>query len=117
GVPLAYFGVLYAGYSLTFGFAGRSAAFLSARCGRRPVLAAVGLLPIIAYFAMASFFGWAGIVLGLLGQISRGLGAVLFLTALNERVTSAFRATVISMAQLGTRASFALLGPVVGYGI
>jgi len=32
-------------------------------------------------------------------------------------VTSAFRATVISMAQLGTRASFALLGPLVGYGI
>ena len=32
-------------------------------------------------------------------------------------ITSAFRATVISMVQLGTRASFALLGPLVGYGI
>ena len=63
------------------------------------------------------FFGWAGIVLGLLIQISRGLGDVLFLNALNERISSAFRATVISMAQLGTRASFALLGPLVGYGI
>jgi hypothetical protein len=66
---------------------------------------------------MASFFGWPGIVLGLLIQISRGLGDVLFLNALNERITSAFRATVISMVQLGTRASFALLGPLVGYGI
>ena len=36
---------------------------------------------------------------------------------LNEMITSAFRATVISMVQLGTRASFALLGPLVGYGI
>jgi hypothetical protein len=53
----------------------------------------------------------------LLIQISRGLGDVLFLTALNERITSAFRATVISLVQLGTRGSFALLGPLVGYGI
>ena len=42
---------------------------------------------------------------------------MLFLNALNEKVSSAFRATVISMANLGTRASFCLLGPLVGYGI
>jgi hypothetical protein len=66
---------------------------------------------------MASFFGWAGLWLGILGQIGRGLGAVIFLHALNEKISSAFRATVISMAQLGTRASFALAGPLVGYGI
>jgi MFS family permease len=117
GVPLVYFGVLYAGYNLVFGFAGRSAALASARYGRRPLLAAVGVLPIIACFGMASFFGWAGIVFGLLGQIGRGLGSVLFLNALNEKLSSAFRATVISLAQLGTRGSFALLGPLVGYGI
>jgi hypothetical protein len=42
---------------------------------------------------------------------------VLFLNALNETISFAFRATVISLAQLGTRAAFALLGPLVGYGI
>jgi hypothetical protein len=117
GVPLMYFGALDAGYNLLVGLAARSAARTSARHGRRRVLAAVGVLPIVAYFGMAWFFGWAGIVFGLLIQISRGLGDVLFLNALNERIGSAFRATVISMAQLGTRASFALLGPLVGYGI
>src|SRR4029434_9689337 len=79
--------------------------------------AAVGVLPVIAYFGMASFFGWGGILLGILGQIGRGLGQVLFMEALNERISSAFRATVISLAQLGIRASFCLLGPLVGYGI
>ena len=54
---------------------------------------------------------------GTLVQVSRGVGGVLFLEALNERISSAFRATVISMAQLGIRASFCLLGPLVGYGI
>ena len=81
------------------------------------MLAAVGVLPILAYFGMASFLGWGGILLGILAPVGRGLGQVLFLDALNERISSAFRATVISMAQLGIRASFALLGPLVGYGI
>jgi hypothetical protein len=81
------------------------------------LLAAVGVLPIIAYFGMASFLGWGGILLGILAPVGRGLGEVLFLQALNERISSAFRATVISMANLGIRASFCLLGPLVGYGI
>ena len=117
GVPLVYFGALDAGYQLLVGVAGRSAAFATGRYGRRTVLAAVGLLPVIGYLGMAWFFGWAGIVFGLLIQIGRGLGDVLLLHALNERMTSAFRATVMSMAQLGIRGSFALVGPLVGYGI
>ena len=113
-VPLAYFGVLHAGYNLINGFAGRFAALASARYGRRPLLAAVGVLPIIACFGMASYFGWGGILFGTLFPVSRGLGGVLFLNALNEKIPSAFRATVISMAQLGVRAFFCLLGPLVG---
>jgi len=53
---------------------------------------------------------------GFLYKIGRGLGEVLFLEALNERVSSAFRATVISMTQLGVRGTFMLVGPLVGYG-
>jgi predicted MFS family arabinose efflux permease len=117
GVPLASFGVLLAGYGLIAGLAGRSAALGGTRYGRRPLLAAVGVLPIIAYFGMASFLGWGGILLGILAPVGRGLGEVLFLESLNERISSAFRATVISMANLGIRASFCLLGPLVGYGI
>ena len=117
GVPLASFGVLLAVYSLIFGFAGKAAAPGTARFGQRPLLAAAGVLPIIACFGMASFLGWGGILLGTLGQVGRGLGGVLFLNALNEKISSAFRATVISMANLGTRGLFALLGPLVGYGI
>ena len=117
GVPLAWFGVLLAGYNLIDGFAARSAALGVTRYGRRPLLAAVGLLPIIAYFGMASFLGWGGILFGCLFKVGRGLGEVLFLGSLNERISSAFRATVISLAQMGIRASFCLLGPLVGYGI
>jgi Major Facilitator Superfamily len=117
GVPLAWFGVLAAGYGFIFGFAGKSAAFAATRYGRRPLLAAVGMLPVVAYVGMASFLGWGGILLGTLSAVGRGLGSVLFLETLNERISSAFRATVISLSQLGVRASFSLLGPLVGYGI
>jgi len=117
GVPLAYFGVLLAGYGLIAGFAGRAAPLGRTRYGRRPLLAAVGVLPIVAYFGMVSFFGWGGILLGILAPVGRGLGEVLFLESLNQRISSAFRATVISMANLGIRAAFCLLGPLVGYGI
>lgn len=117
GVPLAGFGVLLAAYNLVDGFAARSAALGVKRFGRRPLLAATGILPIVAYFGMAAFLGWGGILFGFLFKVGRGLGEVLFLETLNERISSAFRATVISLAQLGIRASFCLLGPLVGYGI
>jgi MFS family permease len=117
GVPLAWFGALWAGYNLIDGFAARSAAPAEARYGRRRVLAAVGVLPVVAYFGMASFLGWGGILLGILIKVSRGLGSVLFLDALNERISSTFRATVNSMAQMGIRAAFLVVGPLVGHGI
>jgi Major Facilitator Superfamily len=117
GVPLAWFGVLLAAYNLIDGFAAKAAARGVTRYGRRPLLAAVGVLPIIAYFGMASFLGWGGILFGFLFKVGRGLGEVLFLGSLNERISSTYRATVISLAQLGIRASFCLLGPLVGYGI
>jgi Major Facilitator Superfamily len=116
-VPLAWFGVLSAGYGLLFGFAARSASLGARKYGRRPLLAAVGVLPVIGYFGMASFLSWGGILLGTLISVGRGLGSVLFLDALNDRIPSAFRATVISLSQLGVRASFCLLGPLVGYGL
>jgi len=106
-----------AGYGLIHGLAGRSAALVRTRYGRGPLLAAVGVLPVIAYFGMAAFLGWGGILLGILAPIGRGVGEVLCLEALNERMSSTFRATVISMANLGIRASFCLLGPLAGYGI
>ena len=78
GVPLAWFGVLWASCNLIAGFAGRSAALASARYGRRPLLTVVGALPIVAFFGMASFLGWGGIVLGVLFKVGQGLGGVLF---------------------------------------
>ena len=116
-VPLATFGVLYAAYNLVGGLSGNSAAALATRYGRGPVLAAAGVLPIVACGAMVALFGWAGIVFGVLLRVGSGVSNVLLRQALNERIASTFRATVMSLASLGTRGAFAIAGPLVGYGI
>jgi predicted MFS family arabinose efflux permease len=116
-VPLIYFGILWASYNLISGIAGRLSAVAAARYGWRPVLAAAGLLPSVALFGMAYFLGWAGIVLGMLVPWGRGLADVLLLDALNQRIPSANRATIISMTSLCVRGIFAVLGPAVGYAI
>jgi MFS family permease len=54
-VPLAWFGALDAGYQLLIGVSGSAAALVIARYGVRSALAAVGILPIVAYVGMASF--------------------------------------------------------------
>jgi MFS family permease len=117
GAPLAAFGVLYAAYTLLAGIGSRLAAAGAACFGHRAMLAATGVAPVIAYAGMAAFFSWGGILLGLANQLSYGAGQVLFLNALNERIETGMRATVISMASLGVRASFSLLGPLIGWGI
>lgn len=117
GIPLACFGLLWAGYNLIVGFSGRLAAFEAVTNRPRVMLLAVGALPIVAYFAMASYVGWVGILFGMLIQVSRGLGQVLFQNALNERIPARFRATVMSAASMGIRASFSLVGPLVGHAI
>jgi hypothetical protein len=66
------------------GFAAKSAALGATRYGRRPLLAVVGVLPIVAYLGMASFFGWGGILFGFLSKIGRGVLGVLFMEALTS---------------------------------
>jgi MFS family permease len=105
-VALLYDSYLAAGGEKSSGTAVLGNAKLAAQTGTT-VSALVG----------GAVLGWGGILLGILAPVGRGLGEVLFLEALNERISSAFRATVISMANLGIRASFCLLGPLVGYGI
>jgi hypothetical protein len=76
-----------------------------------------GLLPGAALFGMAYLLGWGGIFLGMLVPFGRGLADVLLLDALNQRIPSAIRATVMSMNSLCVRAIFAVFGPAVGYAI
>jgi MFS family permease len=116
-VDLVYFGVLWAVLNITAGVVGKVAHALEHRLGPLPLLAIIGLAPVIGYFGMASWNGAIGIACGLLFYICRGLNYVMLKDIVNWRTPSRFRTTINSAQSFFFRLGFALLGPVVGMGI
>ena len=114
GIPLAYFGYIWAAFALTVSVAARYAAVLEQRLGINAMLLLIAALPIAGILGMAFGAGWMGVMFGFAVQLSRGMSMTLFYEALNKRVPGDFRATVNSLVSLGTRATFIVTGPVLG---
>jgi MFS family permease len=115
GVPLAWFGYIWAAFALLTSLAARYASSLEQRIGWRAVLAIAAVLPVAGWLGMALGSGLYGVLFGLAIQLSRGLSLTIFYEALNRRVDGEFRATVNSLASLGVRSVFILSGPLLGY--
>ncbi|NCF17471.1 MAG: MFS transporter [Haliea sp.] len=117
GVPLGWFGYIWAAFALTVSLAARYSAALEQRLGTRGVLCLIALLPLLGLLGMALGSGWIGVLFGFAIQISRGLSMSLFYEALNRRVPGDFRATVNSLVSLAVRAIFIVTGPVLGFAL
>ncbi len=123
GVPLYYFGYLWAGYNLVVALVGRFAHRIERAVGTLWTHRAIAFLPVVGYLGMAWVFdagqgpGWwiAGIAMGLTFQIGRGLTQVVLKDELNVRVPAEMRATANSISSLGVRVGFVALGPVIGH--
>lgn len=115
GIPLAWFGLLWALLNFTVAGAAHYCAALEERVGAGPVLLAMGLLPIVGYAGMAIHGGVVGLVLVFTFYISRGFHQVILTDAFNSRVPSEFRATANSLVGLMFRLVFIVTGPLVGY--
>ena len=114
GIPLTWFGYIWAAFALTVSLAARYSAALEQRLGTRGLLCLVAALPLVGLLGMALGAGWWGVLFGFAIQLSRGLSMSLFYEALNRRVPGDFRATVNSLVSLGVRAIFIVTGPVLG---
>ena len=114
GVPLAYFGYIWAAFALTVSVAARYSSALEQRLGTRGLLYLIATLPLLALVGMAFGAGWWGVMFGFAIQLSRGFSMSLFYEALNRRVPGEFRATVNSLVSLGVRAMFIVTGPALG---
>ena len=114
GIPLVWFGLLWAGFNLTVGLTGHLVAPLEKKFGSRFLLVILALLPPLAYFLMAFYLGWIGVLAGLGFQFSRGITQVLLRDAFNWRLPEQFRATANSLASMAFRLGFSILGPVAG---
>ncbi|MEE4360257.1 MAG: MFS transporter [Pseudomonadales bacterium] len=114
GVALPVFGVMWALLAVVAGFAGRHAAALEEALGPGALLTTVALLPAVAYFALGSVSGAAGLLAAPLFFAARGAGYVLLQQALNRRLASCHRATANSLASFLFRGLFACTVPLVG---
>ncbi len=114
GVPVSYFGYLWAGFNLTVALSGRVADSLKHKVGIGVMLLLISLLPMVGYGGMAWLGTVPGIIAGAAFQISRGFNQVILRDALNLRVSGEMRATANSIASLGVRLSFAIVGPLMG---
>ncbi len=117
GVPLAWFGYLWAAFALTVSLGARYTEALERWLGTRGLLLLVALLPLLGLLGMALGSGWAGVIWGFALQLSRGISMSLFYEALNRRVPGDFRATVNSLVSLGIRATFIASGPALGFAL
>ena len=117
GVPLGWFGYIWAAFALTVSVSARYASALEQRLGTRKLLYLIAALPLLGLIGMALGAGWLGVMFGFAIQLSRGLSMSLFYEALNRRVPGEFRATVNSLVSLGVRAIFIVTGPVLGYAL
>lgn len=115
GLSLAWFGLLWFAQSASVAVANRYGFELERRLGAPAALVVMGLLPVVGYTGMAWLPGWAGIAIGLVIFVGRGLNQVILVNALNRRVPSEFRATANSFTSFLFRLAFITTGPVVGY--
>jgi hypothetical protein len=115
GMPVAWFGYTWAAFALVVSISARYAGMIEQFLGWRRLLWLAASLPIIGLLGMAFIGGWAGVMCGLVIQVSRGLSLTLFYDALNRRVPGDFRATVNSLVSLGVRGVFIITGPGLGY--
>ena len=114
-IPISYFGYLWAAYSLLGAISARTAYRVERKIGSVTAILIVAALPVIGFFGMGYFGTFVGVIFGASFAVCRGLNQVLLQDAVNARVPASMRATANSIANLGVRVLFGLLGPVTGY--
>ncbi len=115
GVPLAWFGFIWAFHCAVRAITAHYAHRLEELMGWQKIFMVTAALPFIAYLVMALIGGPIGILFGLAFPLCRGLIMVIFYDALNKRLDAEFRATVNSLVSLGMRTIFIIAGPFLGF--
>lgn len=113
GIGIIHFGYLWGILTFISAVAGRYALSLEDRLGSTAMLVAVGIGPVLGYIGLGALGAVGGVLVSVVFFACRGFGHVVLSDALNKRVSSEFRATANSFANLGFRAAFALTAPMV----
>jgi MFS family permease len=117
GVPIQFFGILWACFNFTAGITGKNIGKFKQNISSENLLLIAGILPVIAYLAMGTISGIATVLFALFFYLGRGLIQVLLREQFNHYLPDEMRATANSVQSFLFRFTFSLIGPAIGWGI
>ncbi len=114
GLPLIYFGFLWAGYSVVGAVFNHFSHPIENKLGSKVTLFGCALLVSFTCLLIPQVDFVVGVGLMAIFYIARGVFQPVFKEGFNHRLEEEFRATANSITSLGFRLSFAVVGPLLG---
>ena len=115
GVPLAYFGIFWAGLNFSAGLTSFNAHQFDKKENNHKMLIYISLGMITSFIFLGLNSSMFGLVFILMIYLLRGIVTPILRNAINENTTSNKRATVLSIRSFIIRISFAICAPILGY--
>jgi len=115
GVPLAYFGILWAGLNFSAGLTSFNVHQFDKKENNHKMLIYLSLGMITSFILLGFNSSMFGLVFILIIYLLRGIVTPILRNAINENTTSNKRATVLSIRSFIIRISFAICAPILGY--
>jgi MFS family permease len=115
GIPLAWFGFIWAGMNLVTSLGAIVAYKIEAYLGFTKLFAIFALVPVSLLLILSLGAGWFAVVVMAGLWFLRGLFQPIMLDYLNREIPSSIRATIISLNSLYTRLFFSILSPFIGW--
>jgi len=115
GVPLAYFGILWAGLNFSAGITSFNAHQFDKKGNNYKMLIYLSLAMVTSFLLLGFNNSLFGLIFILIIYLLRGIVTPILRNAINENTTSNKRATVLSIRSFIIRMSFAVCAPILGY--
>ncbi len=115
GVPLAYFGILWAGLNFSAGLTSFNAHQFDKKENNYKMLIYLSLAMVTSFLLLGFNNSLFGLIFILIIYLLRGIVTPILRNAINENTTSNKRATVLSIRSFIIRMSFAVCAPILGY--
>tara|TARA_E500000331_G_C17271251_1_gene719355 strand:- start:7216 stop:8352 length:1137 start_codon:yes stop_codon:yes gene_type:complete len=114
-IPLAYFGILWAGLNFSTGLTSFNAYRFDKIKGGYKILIYIALVMLISFLFLGFNITLFGLIFVVLIYLLRGIVTPILRNAINENTPSNKRATVLSIRSFIIRISFAISAPILGY--
>jgi predicted MFS family arabinose efflux permease len=115
GVPLAYFGILWAGLNFSAGITSFNSHQFDKKENNYKLLIYLSLAMFISFILLGFNNSIFGLIFILFIYLLRGIVTPILRNAINVNTTSNKRATVLSIRSFIIRISFAICAPILGY--